>query len=337
MSSKKKTGRLSNGDKAFIRDKRDEQSVEEMARHLGRDEETVRQYVGLGDEPDAMEGARWDVIRKTFSSEEQKFFRQEYDRFKDQLEGDVLPTEEAQLIQALTLWILMNRVMVKQKGLEDDIERVNKYRRRLEETLDHDRRKPTEEELVLLTEYRSDVKGWKQELNTLAGQLNEYSKERNNILRSLKVNRDQRIKDVESGAETFVSLVKTLGRKDKRAQTNREMELLRLAVEREQQRLMEPRIYPDGNEDHPLLCVETLERYDQEVRDGQGEGNGGKRGAHRRGRGETGGGDEGGEAGQAGHGGGDVRRDGPAPDGDGPAGAGGVGPAPDPDGGVASD
>jgi hypothetical protein len=287
--------------------------VPALAKALGRDEETVRQYVGLGDEPSATEGARWDVIRKTFGPDEQKFFRQEFGRFREQLDGDILPTEEAQLIQALTLWILMNRVMVKQKGLEDDIERVGKYRRKLEEEILHDDRKVSEEEKKLLDEYRADVKGWKQEINTLAGQMTEYSKERNNILRSLKANRDQRIRDVESGTETFVSLVKQMGRKDRREQANREMELLRLAVEREKERLMEPRVYPDGNEDHPLLCVETLDRYDQDA-------------------GEA---DEGAEAGQDIHGGGDVRRDGPGHDGDGPADAGGVGPGPAPDGGVA--
>jgi predicted transcriptional regulator len=258
----KKTGRLSSADKAAIRKLRDEKSAEEIARDLGRDADTVRQYMGLGETTDPAEGARWEVIKRSFSKDEQAFFRQEFDRFTGQLEGDVLPTEEAQLIQALTLWILMNRVMTKQKNLEEDIERVGKYRRKLEEDLDRDDRRPTEDEERRLADYRSDVKGWKQDLNTLAGQFNDYSKERSSILKSLKVNRDQRIKEIESGNLTFVGLVKQLGRKDSRDRANREMELLKLAVEREQGRLMEPRIYPDGNEDYPLLCAETLERYD---------------------------------------------------------------------------
>jgi hypothetical protein len=261
----KKSGRLSTKECEFIRANRDTMPLEEIALHLGRGVETVRGYIGLGaapgKSPDVDDGEDWEVIRKTFSADEQKFFRRKYADFSNQFDNDVLPTEDAQLIQAITLWVLMNRTMVKQKQLEDDIDRVSKYRRKLEE----DHKGGSEwapEDRDRLELYRTDVRGWKAEIDSLAKQFTQYSNERNNILKTLRANRADRIKEIESGTETFVGLVKKVSKKEGQKEEGRRMELLALAYERERLRLMEPRLYPDGNEDHPLLSAETLELYD---------------------------------------------------------------------------
>jgi hypothetical protein len=248
-------------DKAAINKLKDSLSPEEIAAKLGVAPDVVRSFIAPeGDlaRRDVTTGARWAELRRHFTRDEQAYFQEEYDRWVGQSEDALLPSEETQLIQALTLGVLINRSLTKQRTIEEDLDRVSSYKRKLEKLLADEHRHPDEKETVLLHLFRDDVKGLKADLVSEAGKYTEFSKERNSILKGLKMTRDQRVKELESGKETFVSLMKSFQKKEVRDREGRRMELLRLAAEREYERLGKFREFPDGSEDQPLLNAETV-------------------------------------------------------------------------------
>ncbi len=255
-------GRLSNDEIAWIKDNRDKMSADEMSAKLGRPVTTLRAYIGLasepGHEPDISGGTKWEQLKKNFTTEECKFFRNEYENFHGQSEDEFLPAEEAQLTHAVTLGILINRSLAKQKTIEEDLNRIEAYRRGLEKKIHGEGRLPKDLEFSLLGEYRGDIKTLKSDLSSAVTQLTEFSKERNNILKQLKMTRDQRVQQLEDGKETFVGLIKSLSKRENRDKHGRRMELLRLAMEKQGELLGKFREYSDGNEDQPLLSFETV-------------------------------------------------------------------------------
>jgi hypothetical protein len=248
-------------DKAVINRLKDTETAEEIAAKLGVAPDVVRGFItpqaDLG-RRDVTTGARWAELRRHFTRDEQAYFQEEYDRWVGQSDDALLPSEETQLIQALTLGVLINRSLTKQRSIEEDLDRVSSYKRKLEKLLADEHRHPDEKETVLLHLFRDDVKGLKADLVSEAGKYTEFSKERNSILKGLKMTRDQRVKELESGKETFVSLMKSFQKKEVRDREGRRMELLRLAAQKEYERLGKFREFPDGSEDQPLLNAETV-------------------------------------------------------------------------------
>ena len=78
-------------------------------------------------------------------------------------------------------------------------------------------------------------------------------------LKDLKGTREQRIKQIEDSKQTFASIVKLIATDEKyRTKLGIEMEKMRLATEKEKERLSEYHTYEDGVVDQPFLTPETL-------------------------------------------------------------------------------
>jgi hypothetical protein len=81
------------------------------------------------------------------------------------------------------------------------------------------------------------------------------------MLKDLKGTREQRIKAIEDSKQTFASLVKQIATdSDFRTRIGLDMEKMRLAAEKEKERLSEYHEYEDGTVDQPFLTPETLLR-----------------------------------------------------------------------------
>jgi hypothetical protein len=81
------------------------------------------------------------------------------------------------------------------------------------------------------------------------------------MLKDLKGTREQRIKAIEDSKQTFASLVKQIATDgDFRTRIGLDMEKMRLAAEKEKERLSEYHEYEDGTVDQPFLTPETLLR-----------------------------------------------------------------------------
>ena len=78
-------------------------------------------------------------------------------------------------------------------------------------------------------------------------------------LKDLKGTREQRIKQIEDSKQTFAAIVKLIATDEKyRTGLGIEMEKMRLAMEKEKERLSEYHTYEDNAVDQPFLTPETL-------------------------------------------------------------------------------
>jgi hypothetical protein len=96
---------------------------------------------------------------------------------------------------------------------------------------------------------------------------NEYVKlqERyDNIMKSLKATRDQRVKDIASSRVNFLGLVKMLQQKEMQLREGRAAELMRIAGEKEHKRLGRLHEFEDGSVDRPILSADTVDQGDEE-------------------------------------------------------------------------
>jgi hypothetical protein len=83
------------------------------------------------------------------------------------------------------------------------------------------------------------------------------------MLKDLKGTREQRIKAIEDSKQTFASFIKQIATSDEfRDKIGIEMEKMRLASEKEKERLSEYFTYEDGNVDQPFLTPETVIQKD---------------------------------------------------------------------------
>ena len=79
------------------------------------------------------------------------------------------------------------------------------------------------------------------------------------MLKDLKGTREQRIKAIEDSKETFAALItKLTTNADFRRSVGIEMEKMRLAAEKERERLSQEIVYEDNNVDRPLLNSESV-------------------------------------------------------------------------------
>ena len=80
------------------------------------------------------------------------------------------------------------------------------------------------------------------------------------MIKDLKGTREQRIKAIEGSKQTFSALIKKIILDpDFRHVTGIEMEKMRLAMDKERERLSEAHTYEDSITDQPFLTPETVE------------------------------------------------------------------------------
>ncbi len=85
------------------------------------------------------------------------------------------------------------------------------------------------------------------------------------LMKSLKATRDQRVKDAESGKETFLGLIKMLQQRDIQEKEGRQMGLMQLAAAKEYNNLGQLHKYEDGNIDRPILSADTVDLEEDEI------------------------------------------------------------------------
>jgi hypothetical protein len=94
---------------------------------------------------------------------------------------------------------------------------------------------------------------------TLSKDYKDLQARKGAMLKDLKGTREQRIKAIEDSKQTFAALVKQIATDETfRTQIGVDMEKMRIAMEKEKERLSEYHTYRDGVVDQPFLTPETL-------------------------------------------------------------------------------
>ncbi len=278
MSSKqgpRKRGQLALEEQQFIRDNIDSLSIEQIAEALNRTVKPVQRYVteskiGIQSK-DEQENNRtlrqklhaktfWIEITKQFdeSTGELQYFEDTWIGLVKQFREDVLPAEELQIKQFITIDILINRSMKERKRHIADTEK-------LQEEVDREYKLPEDvrdgPKLANLETQLSFAR------NSIANYTNEYTKllnEQQKISKDLKATREQRIKRIEDGKSSWIGLIRMLEDEEIREKEGREMEIMNMAVEQQVKNLSEYHTYQDGEVDTPLLTPETVKEKTDE-------------------------------------------------------------------------
>ena len=269
----RKRGQLSLDEMQFIRDNFTTLSVKEISEQLNRSEKPIQRYVienRLLDSPEEKNEDQnlrqklhsktfWPEIKRQFDTEtgELQYFEDTWVGLIKQFREDVLPAEELQIKQFITIDILINRSMKERKR---HIEETQKLQRLVDKEYD----KPEDtRDIPKLSNLETQLNFAR---NSISNYTNEYTKllgEQQKISKDLKATREQRIKRIEDGKSSWAGLIRMLEDETIREKQGREMEILALATDKFLDAMSEYHEYQDGEVDKPFLTPETVLKEDQ--------------------------------------------------------------------------
>lgn len=263
----KKRGQLSLEEEQYIRENFNKIPIKDIASNLNRTVAPVKRYIEEArleyvDNADEYESLRtklhsknfWSEIKRQFDEEtgELEYFENTWINLVKQFREDVLPAEELQIKQFITIDILINRSMKERKRHIADTEKLQKQVDR-EYELSEDER-----DISRLTNLETQLSFAR---NSISNYTNEYTKllnEQQKISKDLKATREQRIKRIEDGKSSWVGLIRMLEDEDTREKQGREMEILKMATDKMKEGLQEYHTYADKAVDKPFLIPEDV-------------------------------------------------------------------------------
>jgi hypothetical protein len=272
MTSKKtprKRGKLSIDEENYIRENVSDLTIEQIAEAINRTVKPVERYIienNLGVSTLTEQANNntlliklhsktfWPEIQRQFdeTTGELEYFESTWIGLVKQFREDVLPAEELQIKQFITIDILINRSMKERKRHIQETERLQREVEREYELPEDVRDIP---KLANLETQLSFAR------NSIANYTNEYTKllnEQQKISKDLKATREQRIKRIEDGKSSWVGLIRMLEDEEIREREGREMEIMNMATQKTKKELRELFTYADDNVDHPLLNCDTM-------------------------------------------------------------------------------
>jgi hypothetical protein len=198
----------------------------------------------------------WKQFEKQFTEEELQEFAHQYvqivsAQFKD---DTLLPTEELQVFQLITLKIQIDRTLSEQKqaltmmaAATAAIDKMQKSDLSVQKN---------REQMLIASESYSLGRNMNKECTD---RYKIYSDKQDKMMRDLRSTREQRVKVVENSGGSILGLVRLLMDEDKRKIAGQEAAMQYTASVKEKERLSQPHKYDDGVVDQPLLTPETVE------------------------------------------------------------------------------
>ena len=267
ISKPKKRGQLSLEEEQFIKDHVSSSSPEIIAASLNRNVSPITRYIVeaklLVDESEKKQDeilkqklyskTFWNEIKRQFDEDsgELDYFENTWVNLIKQFREDVLPAEELQLKQFITIDILINRSMKERKRHISETEKLQKEVDKEYDKLEDSRDTPR---LINLETQLSFAR------NSISSYTNEYTKllgEQQKISKDLKATREQRIKRIEDGKSSWVGLIRMLEDEILREREGREIEIIALATQKAKDDLSTLHQYQDGKLDLPFLTPES--------------------------------------------------------------------------------
>lgn len=261
-NSKFKQGRYGKKEDSFLRESIDALTWREMSEVLNRNEDSIRarcRELGLFKRNDgnSIRDAQFNLkerpyfkeLESQFTQGELVLFEYHWNRIISQFSGDVLPTEETQIIDTIKLEVMMNRNATQQKMMLESIQRLDAE---IKEARDNN--EPAETVLMFETQYASLSSGH----GALIKEYRELQEKKDKMLKSIRGDRAERV-SASTGRMNFITLMQELiANPEMRRQIGIEIEKRRLAMEEAKKKLTEYHKYVDGQVDQPLLTSETV-------------------------------------------------------------------------------
>ena len=258
-----KKGRLSKEEMRFISISIDSMTVDDIAKKLDRDVESIDSFIkrklkkGLSIEEEVAyeleDRPYWTELQSQFTNDELELFKYHWTRIIAQFKDDVFPTEELQVVDVIKLEILMNRCLKSNKDNLNEMNLIEKFIRD-ERAVDKDQR--DQDYLMNLERQMAALRASQESLNR---DYRELQSKKAAILREMKGTREQRIKRLEDSKQSFTSWVAALMQDPEMLKRyGIEMEKMRLAMQKESERLSAYHKYEDGGIDQPFLTPDTV-------------------------------------------------------------------------------
>jgi hypothetical protein len=263
----KKRGQLSLDEEKFIKDNIENLSIEQIAEKLNRNTQPINRYIEENqlysqEDQNQVDTLKLKLHSKTFWPEivrqfdkdtgELQYFEDTWIGLIKQFREDVLPAEELQIKQFITIDILINRSMKERKRHISETEKLQKL-------VDAEYGKTEEQrDIPKLANLETQLSFAR---NSIASYTNEFTKllnEQQKISKDLKATREQRIKRIEDGKSSWVGLIRMLEDEEIREKEGKEMEIMRLAAQKAQLKLSEYHEYQDNTVDQPFLTPESI-------------------------------------------------------------------------------
>ena len=263
----KKRGQLALDEEKFIRDNVQALSVEQIANALNRNIDPINRYIDQNQLYSLNEKSENELLKrklhsKTFWSEiarqfdedsgELEYFENTWVGLIKQFREDVLPAEELQIKQFITIDILINRSMKDRKRHISETEKLQKL-------VDKEYEKPDDQrDIPRLANLETQLSFAR---NSISSYTNEYTKllnEQQKISKDLKATREQRIKRIEDGKSSWVGLIRMLEDEVIREKEGKEMEILSMATDKYKKELYGYHNYADSKVDRPFLNSESI-------------------------------------------------------------------------------
>lgn len=256
-------GRISKEEERLISRLADNLTPEDIAKKLDRDPESVHTFIkrklkrGLSQEEAAAYSLEdrpyWIELKAQFTDDELELFKYHWSRIISQFKDDVFPTEELQVVDVIKLEILMNRCL---KGNKENIEQINVYDKMIKGERCRDKDQQDHDYIINLERQVASLRASQESLNR---DYRELQAKKASMLREMKGTREQRIKRLEDSKQSFTSWVASMMQDpEKMKRYGIEMEKMRLAMKKEEERLSSFHKYEDGTVDQPFLTPDTV-------------------------------------------------------------------------------
>lgn len=199
--------------------------------------------------------AIWQDLELQYTKDEMRIVEYHWVNLHRQFRGDLLHTEEMQVLKLINLEVLMDRNMKDRKSTINEMAM-------LENMVDRERAKGEEDiTLVDMEKINRTLENINQYRNSLQASHKNYmdlSNRYKDQMKELKGTREQRFKESENSKESFFSWIKMLDDTEFRIEASRRAEAFKVSVEREKEKLGAYHVYRDGVVDRPLLNHETV-------------------------------------------------------------------------------
>lgn len=269
----KKRGQLSLDEEKFIRDHIEKLTIDQIAHSLNRSTNPIERYITennllLGNEnlsdikylkTKLHSKTFWNEIIKQFDNDsgELEYFEDTWVNLIRQFREDVLPAEELQIKQFITIDILINRSMKERKRHIADTEKLQRL-------VDAEYAKSeTDRDIPKLANLETQLSFAR---NSIANYTNEYTKllnEQQKISKDLKATREQRIKRIEDGKSSWTGLIRMLEDEEIREKQGREMEIIAMATNKARNDLQNYHEFANKTVDRPFLTPESVIENEQ--------------------------------------------------------------------------
>jgi hypothetical protein len=272
---KKKPGRWSKQEMAYLKkygpDCHTPQDIQKVADHLKRSVEAVEnKMVKENWMPVPMQEKEqnvslltqlhstsfWPLVQNECNENELKYFEETWIDYLKQFREDILASEKSDLRHLIMTDIQISRT---RQGEKAHAVRINE----IEDELDEEQKKPNEDKDIDRIKYLKDT------LNTLrsalmgfTNRIDKFMSQRNTLSTRLKSTRDQRIKRVEGGTESWVGFLRMIEDAKKRKQVGEMAHKMKLAGDNAEKDLGEYTQYLDNTVDIPLLTPERVQELE---------------------------------------------------------------------------